>query len=217
MVDAAVITSFLKDSELASFGLSKDAETRSSGNKLTQQPHSLCHQFTDEIVHASCIAARPIEASDETKLNRISGHPEHDWDRRGGGLSGTSGIGIRRRDDHRDVSGGPARRPSPAVGRIARPPSGIPRIRSGPPHSRLRPSRSGTPLLSIQMTQPSHCEEIRSPASPPAAHAPLAATRRRAAEQRDELATLHVWMAPVWQEVIWRAAVRSLAVMCPAC
>ena len=40
---------------------------------------------------------------------------------------------------------------------------------------------------------------------------------RRAAEQRDELAPLHVWMAPAWQEIIWRAAQRSLAVMCPAC
>jgi hypothetical protein len=25
-------------------------------------------------------------------------------------------------------------------------------------------------------------------------------SRRRAAEQRDELAPLHVWMAPAWQE-----------------
>src|SRR4249920_2081054 len=41
--------------------------------------------------------------------------------------------------------------------------------------------------------------------------------RRRAAEQRDEVATLHVWMAPAWQEIIWRTAQRSLAVMCPAC
>src|SRR5262249_12996756 len=40
---------------------------------------------------------------------------------------------------------------------------------------------------------------------------------RRAAEKRDELAPLHVWMAPAWQEIIWRAAQRSLAVMCPAC
>src|SRR6516165_12223013 len=39
----------------------------------------------------------------------------------------------------------------------------------------------------------------------------------RAAKQRDERATLHVWMAPAWQEIIWRAAQRSLAVMCPAC
>src|SRR6516165_7210427 len=30
---------------------------------------------------------------------------------------------------------------------------------------------------------------------------------RRAAEQRDEIATLHVWMAPAWQEIIWRACV----------
>src|SRR5262245_45116941 len=40
---------------------------------------------------------------------------------------------------------------------------------------------------------------------------------RRAAEERNELAPLHVWMAPAWQEIIWRAAQRSLAVMCPAC
>ena len=30
--------------------------------------------------------------------------------------------------------------------------------------------------------------------------------RRRAGKQRDELAPLHVWMAPAWQEIIWRAA-----------
>src|SRR5262249_40868319 len=41
--------------------------------------------------------------------------------------------------------------------------------------------------------------------------------RRCAAEQREELAPPHVWMAPAWQEIIWRAAQRSLAVMCPAC
>ena len=43
------------------------------------------------------------------------------------------------------------------------------------------------------------------------------ATQSRHVEQRDELAPLHVWMAPAWQEIIWRAAQRSLAVMCPAC
>src|SRR5262249_40664760 len=39
----------------------------------------------------------------------------------------------------------------------------------------------------------------------------------RAAEEHDELAAFHVWMAPAWQEIIWRAAQKSLAVMCPAC
>jgi hypothetical protein len=39
----------------------------------------------------------------------------------------------------------------------------------------------------------------------------------RTAEQRDELAPPHVWMAPAWQEIFERAAQRSLAVMCPAC
>jgi hypothetical protein len=41
--------------------------------------------------------------------------------------------------------------------------------------------------------------------------------RIRAAEQRDEFAPLHVWMAPAWQEKMQRAAQKSLAVMCPAC
>src|SRR5215813_783441 len=41
--------------------------------------------------------------------------------------------------------------------------------------------------------------------------------RNRTANERDELAAPHVWMAPAWQEIIWRAAQRSLAVMCPAC
>jgi hypothetical protein len=40
---------------------------------------------------------------------------------------------------------------------------------------------------------------------------------RRATKQRDELAPVHVWMAPAWPELIWRAALRSLAVMFPAC
>src|SRR5437868_12509877 len=41
--------------------------------------------------------------------------------------------------------------------------------------------------------------------------------RRRDTKQLDEVATLHVWMAPAWQEEMQRAAQKSLAVMCPAC
>src|SRR6266566_773042 len=43
------------------------------------------------------------------------------------------------------------------------------------------------------------------------------AGQRHAADERDELASLHVWMAPAWQEKMQRAAQKSLAVMCPAC
>jgi hypothetical protein len=52
-------------------------------------------------------------------------------------------------------------------------------------------------------------------------HARLLRARRkrprcgRPAKQRNELSPLHVWMAPAWQEIIWRAALRSHAVMCP--
>src|SRR5262249_28180498 len=63
---------------------------------------------------------------------------------------------------------------------------------------------------------------VQEHADPPHALTLLRARRERpryrsAAEQRDECAALHVWMAPAWQEIIWRAAQRSLAVMCPAC
>src|SRR5262245_6041597 len=43
------------------------------------------------------------------------------------------------------------------------------------------------------------------------------AGQQHATDERYELAPPHVWMAPAWQEIIWRAAQRSLAVMCPAC
>jgi hypothetical protein len=43
------------------------------------------------------------------------------------------------------------------------------------------------------------------------------ATRLPRAEQRYEIAPLHVWMAAAWQEKMQRAAQKSLAVMCPAC
>jgi hypothetical protein len=38
-----------------------------------------------------------------------------------------------------------------------------------------------------------------------------------AAEQRHDVASSHVWMAPAWQEEMQHAAQKSLAVMCPAC
>src|SRR5262249_56136385 len=63
--------------------------------------------------------------------------------------------------------------------------------------------------LSVEEPNQGHCRTLRPRRERP--------RRRRAAEQRDELAPPHVWMAPAWQEIIWRAAQRSLAVMCPAC
>jgi hypothetical protein len=36
-----------------------------------------------------------------------------------------------------------------------------------------------------------------------------AATGHAAAEQRDEVAAVHVWMAPAWQEKMQRAAQKS--------
>src|SRR5262249_15825424 len=64
--------------------------------------------------------------------------------------------------------------------------------------------------LAADVSDHRHCRLLRARRERPRG-------RRRAADQRDELAAFHVWMAPAWQEIIWRAAQRSLAVMCPAC
>src|SRR6516164_3738598 len=51
----------------------------SSGwKKIAQQAKSLCHQFAHKIVHAGCVAARPIEAGDETEFDRVVGDIEDD-------------------------------------------------------------------------------------------------------------------------------------------
>src|SRR5262252_7744776 len=66
-------------------------------------------------------------------------------------------------------------------------------------------------LVGPQQRQPVECDYA-------AARPPRESPRGcRAAEQRDELAPLHVWMAPAWQEITSRAAQKSPAVMCPAC
>src|SRR5262249_49934013 len=76
---------------------------------------------------------------------------------------------------------------------------------------------SGEPGLTFRIVG----GQIHEHADSPHALALLRARRERprcgAAEQCDDLPPLHVWMAPAWQEIIWRAAQRSLAVMCPAC
>src|SRR6516164_1186467 len=83
-------------------------------------------------------------------------------------------------------------------------------------------------LLGQTLAQAGHRRRVRFERSdaeiPNHRHRGLLRARRerpcggRATEQRDEITSPHhVWMAPAWQEIIWRAAQRSLAVMCPAC
>ena len=175
----------------------------------------LCHQLSTEDVDASQVAAGPGKAGDKTKPDRIFGDGEDDGDRRRRLLRRRSGIGDGY--NHAD-------RPADQFRRQLRQP--INRF--------FRPAVDDRCVLTLDIadrfqTIAECAQAIRNrvgrsdPQKPDDGHRRLLPARRewprgcRATEQRDERAPLHVWMAPAWQEVIWRAAQRSLAVMCPAC
>ena len=48
-----------------------------------QEPQPLSHHLLDEEIDAGCVAARPSEAGDKTKLDRVIADAEHDRDRCG--------------------------------------------------------------------------------------------------------------------------------------
>src|SRR5262249_50767041 len=113
----------------------------------------------------------------------------------------------------------PCRACRPAFGSVAPPSIVDPHVVADSPAQLLQPlMESCEARLSFSIIG----DGIHEHADPPYPVRLLRACRERpcssrAAEQRDELASFHVWMAPAWQEIIWRAAQRSLAVMCPAC
>ena len=84
--------------------------------------------------------------------------------------------------------GSPNRPPTPAVDQSDLRPSGIRPQCSGPPRSRIPSTQCGTRLHKMQSRWAMRCAGTRSPALLSAAPAPRAATRRRAADERDELA-----------------------------
>src|SRR5262249_38620617 len=164
---------------------------------------------------AGDIATRPRQIRDQTAAKRVRSHGKHDRDDRCHLLCSDDGgtrrdndidlesdklgrdLGVALRASLRppiDDGGGSAFNPTEFVQSLHKRRN----IRS-PGQRRGRPQepdgRQLSRLLRVRRERP----------------------RRRAAEQCDELAAFHVWMAPAWQEIIWRAAQRSLAVMCPAC
>ena len=100
-----------------SVGLTNSGYALGCRDQLTQQPQPLCPQFNVEEVDAGGIAARPIEARDQTEADRVAAR-EDDRDRRGRrlGRQRRSGVPARR---SRSPDGEPDRPRARAVDRIA--------------------------------------------------------------------------------------------------
>src|SRR5262249_1722551 len=63
-----------------------------------------CHQFAHEIVHAGCVAARPIEAGDEAEFDRVVADIEDDGSPTARGDRGARCTGIGPGDNDRRLS-----------------------------------------------------------------------------------------------------------------
>ena len=99
-------------------------------------------------------------------------------------------CGGRRSQQSRRLVGEPVRPPAPAVGHIDPPPSDIDRHVLALDIAGILQALAEC-AQTVERVRRLGCRGIRSPASPAAARAPRAASCRRAAEQRDELAPPH--------------------------
>jgi hypothetical protein len=64
-----------------------------------QEPQPLGHSFLDEKIGARCVATRPGETGDKTKLDRVLPDGEDDRHRRSCSFGSNRGHGAGRRDD----------------------------------------------------------------------------------------------------------------------
>ena len=63
--------------------IDEHGNTHGLGHQLMQESQPLGHHLLDEKIDAGRVAARPREAGDKTKLDRVFADAEHDRDRRG--------------------------------------------------------------------------------------------------------------------------------------
>ena len=176
MARAAGSTSLNVDSVLPALaGLTSTATRAAAGTSSRRSSSRFAANSAVEKIDPCQVAARPGEAGDKTKPDRVFADGEDDGDRRGCRL----GRERRRRAwpwRSRRPVGEPVRPPAPAADRVDSRPSGIRSPRSRPRHSRL-PSGPGE----MRADRPRQCQAMRrrgtrSPASPAAARAPRAAT-----------------------------------------
>ncbi len=78
MARAAGSTSFNVVSACGAGRVDEDGHTGRCGHQLTQQLQPLCRQLTSQKIDACHVAARPGEAGDKTKLDRVFGDSEDD-------------------------------------------------------------------------------------------------------------------------------------------
>jgi hypothetical protein len=69
------------------------------GDQLVQQRQTLRCQLGAQVAHAREVAARPIQAGDKAKFDRVEAHEEYDRNGGGGRLGGHGRRTIR--DNHR--------------------------------------------------------------------------------------------------------------------
>src|SRR5262249_12662710 len=119
--------------------------------QLVRQLQSFRHYLHVQLGHARDVAARPIEASDETELNRIAGGGEDNGNRRNRPLLPPALQGYWRRSLPPDDQ--PAQPPRPALVLFARPPSDTHSPRSAPRYSLFSSTPAETRPPSVRMRQ----------------------------------------------------------------
>jgi hypothetical protein len=72
------------------------------GDQLVQQRQTLRCQLGAQVAHAREVAARPIQAGDKAKFDRVEAHEEYDRNGGGGRLGGHGRRTIR--DNHRHLT-----------------------------------------------------------------------------------------------------------------
>ena len=167
------------------------ADNRRLGDEFAQQFQSLCAQLAGEKVHARDVTARAVEAGDEAECR-----PDRRRLRRRSGWSSLRPwLRVPRRDpgdDHGYFAAQSNQPPGSAADRGDLPPSDIRSRRSGPRRSQFRSGPGGTRSRDAARSAATCC--ARKPTTGicrllrPRRQRPR---RRRAAEQRDELAPLH--------------------------
>ena len=133
MARAAASTSLNCSLRIGSIGrIDEHGNTNGPGHQLAQEFQPLCRQLSPEKIDPRQVAARPGEAGDKTKPDRVFGDGEDDGDRRGCRLGReTPKAYLRSRRSRRPV-GAPIPPPAPAADRFDCRPSGIRSRRSRP-------------------------------------------------------------------------------------
>ena len=83
--------------------IDEHGHTSGCGHQLAQQLQPLCRQLSVEKIDTCQVAARPGEAGDKTKPDRVVADDEDDGDRRGCRLGRERRSGASGRGDHGDL------------------------------------------------------------------------------------------------------------------